>query len=711
MKQFLVAVLLTSVLTAPACSHTAPEHFTLSSQTEVRYDDSLSELADYMAEYLPVRPSIRTNKAYDVIHLRIDTLLVEEEFRVEVTSAGVEIAGGGYGGVFNGIQALMRMLPSEVYARNLTEDVPLQDTVVSDAPRFGYRGLMLDVARTWIGYDRLKRTIDLLAHHNINKLHLHLTDDEGWRVEIKSHPELTEVGGFRGEGSPVRAVYGKWGERYGGFYTQDEMRELIEYAAVRNVEIIPEIDLPGHSRNIALVHPAIRCNYPADLKSTHGYDYRSAWCAAKEENYQLLSEILSEICELFPSEYVHVGGDEVDMTQWKRCPDCQEMMRREGMTDPHELEDYFLHRVTEILQQHGKKPAVWNEAVTTAKFTRESRVYGWQNVKACLKATANGYPTVVMPGAHFYFDMRQSPHEVGHDWAGIVDARKTFAFDFEKAGFEAQNLKNVIGFEGAFWSEAYVSNTPETADYLDYMLFPRVNALAHLAWRGNDCGWEAFYKELTSEAYDRLEAMGVKFRLFPPVVKYVDGQLYVSVDDGSEIYYKEGGDESEHRYTRPIKTTRPHLYRFLSRRGTGVSPEVAHRSYYRMIQPEVVITSSIPESEQFPMKNASTYRGMTRTRRTCGQGDWILYTFTEAVRCREMYLQTGNLQLPKGIFTTGYAEVSVDGVNFERVGDLHQGSITIHPSERVKAVRLVSTCDDNGTPFVSIQSPKIKPIL
>ena len=192
--------------------------------------------------------------------------------------------------------------------------------------------MMLDVARTWMEPAALKRYVDLLSYHGINKLHLHLSDDEGWRIEIRSHPELAAVGGFRGGDSPVRPVYGKWDEKYGGYYTQEQMRELIAYAALRNIEIIPEIDLPGHSRCIASVRPEIRCDYPADTASTNGYDYRSAWCVAREENYALLEDILGELCALFPSEYIHIGGDEVDAAQWQRCPDCRALMRQRGST-------------------------------------------------------------------------------------------------------------------------------------------------------------------------------------------------------------------------------------------------------------------------------------------------------------------------------------------------------------------------------------------
>lgn len=695
----------------PARQTTLPGTYRISAGTQLSYETPLAPLAGYLREYINVGKASDSMSADDAIVLTTDPTLGREAYTLAVKPQRIEITGGDYGGVFNGIQALLRLLPPEVYAKACPLPVEVACTRIDDAPRFAYRGMMLDVARTWIGVDGVKRYIDLLSYHGINKLHLHLSDDEGWRIEIRSHPELTEIGGFRGGDSPVRPVYGKWDEKYGGFYTQDEMRGLIRYAAVRNIEIIPEIDLPGHSRNIASVHPEIRCNYPPDTLSTNGYDYRSAWCVAREENYALLADILGELCALFPSKYIHVGGDEVDMTQWKRCPDCQALMRQRGMADPHQLEDLFMQRMAAILSANGKRPAVWNEAVTTGDLAHDSRVYSWQSVKACLDATAKGYETVVMPGEYFYFDMRQTPHEDGHDWAAVFDAKKVFGFDFTDKGFSPEQMRNVVGLQAAFFSEAYVSHEPEKPDYLDYMCFPRICALARIAWRGNGEGWDAYYKGLVEKHYDRMAAMGIRFRLFPPKVSYKEGAFTVTADDGSEIYYTEGDTPEEHRYTCPVKTGKPHLYRFFTRYKTGRSPYVADKSYYRTLAPAVAITTSMGESRQFPLANAAGYKGLSRTARACRQQDWVLYTFEQPVKCREMYLQTGNRQLPKTIITTGYAEVSYDGATYERAGDLEKGSITLKPGRAVKAVRIVSTCDDNGTPYVTIQPPQIKPVL
>lgn len=696
----------------PAPGRTTPGEgrFVFTPATTLAADEALLPLAEYAADYLGCAVRQEAAGASAVV-LTLEPGEPTEAYRLEITPEYIRIGATSYGGAFNGLQALFRLLPPEVYVRRgLPAGTALACATVEDAPRYPYRGMMLDVARTWIDVPKVKRYIDLLSYHNINKLHLHLADDEGWRIEIKSHPELAETGGFRGGDSPVVAVYGKWSEKYGGYYTQEEMRGLIDYAARRNIEIIPEIDLPGHSRCIGSLHPEIRCDYPADTVATAGTDYRSAWCVTREENYALLEDILGEICELFPSDYIHIGGDEVEVSQWEKCPRCRAMMKRLGITDAHRLQDRFMERLAAMLTARGKRPAVWDEAAASGHFTHASRVHGWQSVKSCMAAADKGYRTVVMPSQWFYFDMRQSPREEGHSWAAIFDARKTYEFDLAAQGFTDEQMRRIDGFEGAFWSEIYVSHEPETCDYLDYMCFPRICALARIAWSGNAEGWESYYKELTAEHYDRLTAMGVRFRLFPPQLSYRDGAFTATTDDGADIFYTvdEGAPK---RCTKPVRTAKPHRYRFFSQYGTGCSPHVADKSHYRTVTPALTLTSSMPESPRAPFSRAAEYRSASRTLRACREGDWLLYTFERPVSCREIYLQTGYPQLPKTQITTGYAEISYDGKLFERVGELQNGSIAIRPRSQVKAVRLVATCHGNGTPNLNIQPPVVRPVL
>lgn len=698
------------IIPQPAAYRPCDGKFTIEASTRIACPPELDRLASYLAEYLPLGIERSTAGDKSGIVLRLDETLDGEAYSLSVAEEGIVVSGGTYAGAFNGVETLLQLLPAEVYSR-IELPVDVACCRIDDAPQYAYRGFMLDVCRTWIDKDKVKHYITIIAHHKINKLHIHLSDDEAWRIEIKSHPELAEIGGFRGGDSPIWPRYGKWNERYGGYFTQEDMREIIEFAAVRNIEIIPEIDLPGHSLCLATMHPEVLCDYKPDLSASLGYDTRSALCATKESNYELIGDILTELCALFPSEYIHVGGDEVEMTQWKRCPSCRRFMQEQGMNDPHELEAYFMSRVERILAANGKRAAVWNEAVDGGQLDAATRVYGWESVDACRKTTAAGYPTVVMPGAYFYFDMKQSPREPGHDWAAIFDCSKVYSFPAAEAGFTAEQRSNIIGFEGTFFSEAYASRTPETTEYIEYQTFPRICALAEAAWGSDGRDWNGFYERLRRH-YRRMVAMNIHFRLFPPQVTYADGMLTAEVDDNSTIYYRREPLEEYIRYTAPIATDRPAEYSFISRYFTATSPEAGVDAHFKTITPAFTLTSSMPESPSFPFDKAQNYGRLARTSRAADTGDWVQFTFDKPVACRRMKVATGNFQLPRFIFENGYVEVSCDGETFSRAGELTAGAYTIeYPSRPIKAVRITCTSPGNGAAFVSIQPPTIYPLL
>lgn len=698
-----------SLIPSPRCVVYHNGTYTLTTPIVVEYhDEELSSIVDYISLYLPTyKATISSN-----LKIYIDTSLQSEQYRLDISPFGLTIAGGGYGGVFYGLQTLFQLLPPTIYAGDGFTSVELPYCTIEDAPQYAHRGFMLDVCRTWMDKSRVKEFIDLLAYHKINSLRLHLTDDEAWRIEVESHPELADIGGFRGGGSPIWPRYGKWNERWGGYYTKEDMREIIEYARVRNIEVVPEIDIPGHSLCIATIHPEILCNYTPRKSASYGYDLRSVFCAAREENYTLLDDILREICELFPSKYIHIGGDEVDMSQWKRCPDCKRLMSEYKMNDPSELQQYFMLRVTEILTKYDKLPAVWNEAIDGGALSDNTLVYGWESVKDCRESAAKGYKTVVMPGQYFYFDMKQSQREDGHDWAAIFDWRKVYNFTLDTTGFTPIEQHSVIGFEASFFSELYASHNPETQDYLHYMTFPRALALSEVAWIGDrERDTEAFYRRMVAH-YDRMDAMGIAYRLDAPVVEYSDGLLSASVKDNSDIYYINELSNREILYTTPIKTTKPWEYYFVAHRGKASSPKSSVSSHFKTITPPFSITSSMDDSERFSFEKAQDYGRLARTTRAGDIGDWVKFTFLTPVECRRMKVATGNFQLPRYIFENGYVEVSYDGVSFEYIGDLECGMYIIEqPKRAIKAVRIICTSQGNGAEWVSIQPPTIYPKL
>lgn len=694
-------------------------HMTLTSSSDVvALSGDVADYVPYLKEYLSGTELAAGNACAEAvtagrIALDIDNDLEcgPEGFEFAVRPEEIRITGRDRAGVFYGIQHLLRQLPPSIYAKEgLSEPVRLPLGVRLDAPENAYRGLMIDVARAFVDAEGLKRQIDLMGMHNLNVLHLHLTDNEGWRIEIKSHPELSEVGGFRGGDSSVGAQYGLWDRRYGGYYTQEQMREIIDYAKFRNITIIPEIDLPGHSQAIARVMPEILCDYAADTSRTAGYDTRGVWCVSREENYRLLDDIISEVAALFPSEYIHIGGDEVGMKGWLSCPHCSALMRERGFTDPKQLEDLFMKRVTDIVKAKGKTPvAWWDKDVITDTFTKESLVCAWQDIPACRNAMAKGYRTVFMSAWHLYFDMKQGPHDPGQDWGGLIDWRRVYDLDLGRLGVTDSEKSSVIGYEGAFWAETHLQNAPECPDYLDFMLWPRAAALGAMAW-GKKLSTDCFMEYMRTRHYPRLSAMGVAFRLPEPSVNWENGLLTASAETGATILYRKDGDRAK-VYDRPFKTAHPESYSFAARFGSGRSVPVKARQCCDTIAPAFRLSSSLPEDGWKPFSGVEAYRDKAHFSSTPHDGDWIRIDFSNPVKCREIALKTGEAHFASGGFPYGYTEVSYDGKHFHRVGELIDGGVSIFPKRPVRSVKLVCTFTGNSRDLTILQPIRVYPVL
>lgn len=694
-------------------------HMTLTSSSDVvALSGDVADYVPYLKEYLSGTKLAAGNACAEAVTesrivLDIDGGLEcgPEGFEFAVRPEEIRITGRDRAGVFYGIQHLLRQLPPSIYAKEgLSEPVRLPLGVRLDAPENAYRGLMIDVARAFVDAEGLKRQIDLMGMHNLNVLHLHLTDNEGWRIEIKSHPELAEVGGFRGGDSPVGAQYGLWDRRYGGFYTQEQMREIIDYAKFRNITVIPEIDLPGHSQAIARVLPEILCDYAPDTVRTAGYDTRGVWCVSREENYRLLDDIISEVAALFPSEYIHIGGDEVGMKGWLSCPHCSALMRERGFTDPKQLEDLFMKRVTDIVKAKGKTPvAWWDKDVITDTFTKESLVCAWQDIPACRNAMAKGYRTVFMSAWHLYFDMKQGPHDPGQDWGGIIDWHRVYDLDLGRLGVTDAEKSVVIGYEGAFWAETHLQNAPESPDYLDFMLWPRAAALGAMSW-GKKLSGEEFAEYMRTRHYPRLSAMGVAFRLPEPSVTWENGLLSASAGAGETLLYiKDCGRPKA--YDRPFKTAHPERYSFAARFGSGRSVPVKARQCCDTIAPAFRLSSSLPEDGWKPFSGVEAYRDKAHFSSTPHDGDWIRIDFSNPVKCREIALKTGEAHFASGGFPYGRVEVSYDGKHFHRVGELIDGGASIFPKRPVRSVRLVCTFTGNSRDLTILQPIRVYPVL
>ena len=683
--------------------------FIINEGTSLVFDKKLDKAASYLLDYLPMQ--IQRGKKTNSIRLILDKKMAKEEYSLKVHSKGIEIRGGEYAGVFNGIQSLLQLLPSEVYTKNgnLPIEVPLVE--IKDAPQYSYRGLLLDVARTFQPVDEVKRVIDYMAYCKLNKLHFHLVDSEGWRLELKKYPYIAEKAGFRGGDSPLHPVYGSFDQKYGGYYTQDELRDIVAYAAQRSIEVIPEVDMPGHSKSLGVVHPDILCNYTPDTSYTNGIDVRDVWCSSKESNYQLVEDIVKELVDIFPSEYIHIGGDEVNFKWWKECPDCQQLKIEKGLKDESQVEQYFINRVSDILTKYKRKAMVWDEAVDGGLLPTTTMVTGWRGVKQCLASTQQGYPTIIMPSSVFYLDKRQYPHDKGHNSRNGLSLQTICDFTFENAGFSDAQRKNIAGIECAFWTEIYLSNIhPEGrfSDYLEYMLFPRLFAVSEIAWSQSRRSYDEMLSLLENSFYTKLDAMNAAYRLSSPIVKMEEGKIHASVEDGSTIYYKDIRTDETTAYTVPLDASLAPYVSFQSRLNAGRSSEIALPEYYQYRNPECTVTSSLPFRENKPLERCATYKGDAATTRAAKAGDWVEYTFKEPLEASYIKVTMGYKHLYRRLIYNGHIEVSYDGETFVREGNLLNGLYILRPKKNICAIRVVADGISDAEEYVIIQPLEIK---
>ena len=543
--------------------------FLVAKQTEI-YSPAFPDLFDYLNDHIERVCGYRLaagghRRSIQQISIeKHEGGLSEEGYLLDISPSRITIRANDRGGAFYALQTLFQLMPVSVYrpdAAQHAETFAIPCFHIEDAPRFAYRGVMLDVSRNFSDKAAVMRYIDWMARHKLNTLHWHLTDDNGWRVEIKKYPELTCRGAWRGPGEVLPPSYGSGNERYGGFYTQQDVREIVDYAAFRNVEIIPEIDLPGHSQTLTSVYPETFCRTSGSV-TYKPEEMRETLCAGREENFEMLRDILQELAGLFPSKYIHIGGDEVSVRYWRNCPRCRALMTEKKMKTPAELRGYFVHRLEDLVHSVGKTCAAWNEAVQARNLRPATLIYGWENVDVCRQAAAAGQPVVMMPASYCYIDMKQHPWDRGHTWAGRVDVRRVY--DFEPADFlSAERLERVRGVEAAQWAE--LLNEPER--FAEYQGYPRLCALAEVGWtQPGQRDWNDFYRRLTSGHLERLGAMGIRFRMFPPQTEYRSGVVTVTPEiAGVEIRYTTDlsePDESSALYTEPLRTDRPERYRF-----------------------------------------------------------------------------------------------------------------------------------------------------
>jgi hexosaminidase len=489
------------IIPKPARIKSAPGHFTIRADTAIRFAHGEAKpavmlLRDCLMESTGCKLPVAAPGTADQTNT-IALVLNEkpgryspEHYRLEITSDGVMINAASPAGLVNGIQTLRQLLPVQHPAARSRIEFQLPCGTIDDTPRFRWRGLMLDCSRTFQSVDYLKKTIDRMAIYKLNVLHLHLTDDQGWRMEIRSHPELTAKGARFPE---------KWHEpaAHQGFYTQAQLKDLVAYAAARNITIVPEIEMPGHTLAVLACYPQLSCTGgPFEIHPFFKGPgiHKDVFCAGNEAVFTFLDEVLGEVCEIFPSEYIHIGGDEAPKTRWKNCPKCQARIKKEGLANEAELQSWFIRRAAAMLKKRGRKMIGWDE-ILDGGLAPGAAVMSWRGTRGGIAAAKAGHPVVMSPTSHCYFDY---PYK-------RIDTRRAYSFD-PVAGLDAARARHVLGIQANFWS--HIDREPEK---VDAQLFPRLLAIAERAWSPADAtDWNDFARRVKSHLA-RLDQMGVSY--------------------------------------------------------------------------------------------------------------------------------------------------------------------------------------------------------
>ena len=465
----------------------------------------------------------------------------DEGYVLTSTKKGVEVQAKTGAGLFYGVQTLLQMA---------AEGNKVAIGTITDEPRFEYRGMMLDVSRHFFGLDFVKKQIDAMAYYKLNRLHLHLTDAAGWRIEIKKYPRLTNFAAFRSHenwkewwnGDRKYANEGD-ADAHGGYFTQDQCREIVEYAKKHYITVIPEIEMPSHSEEVLTAYPELSC--------THVPYKQADFCVGNEKTFEFLENVLLEVMEIFPSEYIHVGGDEASKQSWKTCPLCQARMKKENLKDVDELQSYLIERMEKFLNKHGRNLLGWDE-ILEGGLAPNATVMSWRGVEGGLKAIEGGHRAIMSPGGYCYFDSYQdAPHTQPEAIGGYLPLKKVYSYDPIPETFTPEQAKLMYGVQANLWAE-YIP----TKEHMEYMIYPRILALAEVAWSAvANKNYEDFHgralkavEELRAKGYhpfDLKNEVGNRPGADKPVEHLGIGKKVVYAE-GHNYYsgYTAGGDDA-----------------------------------------------------------------------------------------------------------------------------------------------------------------------
>ena len=618
--------------------------FALTKNTIIYYEvkDSLRREADFLAEYLsdivgidlPIKPIEATTRTG--VFLVLDKTpdengeLLPESYRIEITPERIVVSGADAAGVFYGIQTLRKSLP----AGQKVDVLHFPAGTIKDHPKFAYRGMHLDVARHFIPMDSVKRYLDMMAMHNINKFHIHLTDDQGWRMEIKKYPELTKVGAWR-SGTVVGRNTNQYDHiRHGGFYTQDELRDLVAYAAERHITVIPEIDLPGHMLAALAAFPQFGCTGgPYEVWQRWGVS-DEVICAGNEQAMRFLEDILHEVMDVFPSDIIHIGGDECPKTRWQECPKCQAKIQALGLvttgrcTAEDYLQSYVMNRMEKVVKARSRRVIGWDE-ILDGDLSQSAMIMSWRGTAGGITAAKKGHDVVMSPGDYLYFSQGQSltPEEEPVAADGYLPVERVYSFNPMPEELNPKQQKHILGVQANIWGE-YVHSFKD----VEYDALPRMAALAELQWCEPE---QRDYKDFIQRCFRMAKLYDVYgynyarhiFNLQAEVTPdYEKGCINIILSkygDGEIRYTTDGSNPKKGElYTQPVEIRQDADFRAVLIRPDGEASE--YRTQFRFSKSSMKpITLKEPPHENYAYAGAPTLIDGLHGSQNYRTGRWI----------------------------------------------------------------------------------------
>jgi len=563
-----------SLIPAPAAIEAAGGEFMLKAGTGIVIDPAFGSAGNvtamfngFLAKHYDKISVVDQRAPGDaaVIRANYDSLIENPEaYTLEVSADGIDIAACNDAGLFYAFQTLMQLIfPSQEDGRGA---VAVPCVKISDSPQYRWRGMHLDVSRHFFPKEFIFKMLDAMAMHKLNTFHWHLTDDQGWRIEIKKYPELTAVGAWRnetltGHGSETPWVYD--GTRYGGYYTREDVREVVEYAGRLHINVLPEIEMPGHAVAALQAYPQLSCSGgPVPPFNRWGVS-EDVFCAGKEDTYEFLEGVLAEVAELFPYEYIHIGGDECPKVRWEVCPDCQKRIADNNLKDEHELQSYLVRRMEVFLAKKGKKIIGWDE-ILEGGIADNAAVMSWRGHAGGINAANMGHDVVMTPHSFVYLDYYQSEYNEPLSIGGMLPIEKVYSIDIMPPEIAEDKRHHIIGAQSNLWTE-YIGDEK----HAEYMAFPRLAALAEAIWTPRaQLDFDSFSQRMSAH-YARYDAMELNYRVpypsgYEAINLVTDGTVTVELSNGvpgSSIYYTTDGSEPDGKaelYTGPLTLSPDH---------------------------------------------------------------------------------------------------------------------------------------------------------